>query len=183
MPPKSTASPPNPSGLCMCGCGQPTPIAKQSETRSGAVAGFPTKYIPRHSARRRLVIERVDRGYDTPCHIPNKTPNKANGYVYVWRDGRPFRLHRLMYEGRYGLIPEGMVIDHLCRQRDCCNPDHIEAVTVAVNTRRGDTSRLTDDDVAAIRQLVGSMTQREIAEQFGIKQPTVSDILRGKSWR
>ena len=183
MPRKSNAPPPNPSGLCMCGCGQPTPIAKQSETRSGAVAGFPTKYIPRHSARRRLAIDHVDRGYETPCHIPNRAKSSGNGYIQVHRAGEPVRLHKLMYESANGDVPAGMVLDHLCRQRDCCNPDHIEAVTVAVNTQRGNTARLTDEDVASIRKLAGSMTQREIAERFGIKQPTVSDILRGKSWR
>jgi hypothetical protein len=36
-----------------------------------------------------------------------------------------------------GEIPEGMQIDHLCRVRNCVNPDHLEPVTSAENTRRG----------------------------------------------
>ena len=45
--------------------------------------------------------------------------------------------HRAAYELLHGLIPAGMQIDHLCRVRSCVNPQHLEAVTAAVNTRRG----------------------------------------------
>jgi hypothetical protein len=44
--------------------------------------------------------------------------------------------HRIVYRLLVGPIPEGLVIDHLCRNRKCCNPSHLEPVTAAENTRR-----------------------------------------------
>ncbi|OBP75441.1 hypothetical protein BAE42_07630 [Mesorhizobium loti] len=44
------------------------------------------------------------------------------------------------------------------------------------------TSKLTEDDVRAIRKLAGSMIQREIAEKFGVHIMTVNDILHRRRW-
>lgn len=45
--------------------------------------------------------------------------------------------HRVAYELTYGAIPDGLVIDHLCRNTSCCNPDHLEAVPPRTNSLRG----------------------------------------------
>ena len=45
--------------------------------------------------------------------------------------------HRVSYQLYKGAIPQGFVIDHLCRVKSCVNPAHLEAVTSAENTRRG----------------------------------------------
>lgn len=45
--------------------------------------------------------------------------------------------HRIAYELEVGPIPDGLVIDHLCRNRACCNPRHMEPVVPKVNTMRG----------------------------------------------
>lgn len=45
--------------------------------------------------------------------------------------------HRVTYELLVGPIPDGLVIDHLCRNRACVNPSHMEPVTGRVNTQRG----------------------------------------------
>ena len=45
--------------------------------------------------------------------------------------------HRWSYEHHYGPIPRGQVLDHLCRNRACVNPEHLECVTTQVNLLRG----------------------------------------------
>lgn len=60
-----------------------------------------------------------------------------NGYGCTSVDNRTVSTHRLAYELVKGPIPPGLEIDHLCRNRRCMNPDHLEAVTTSVNNRRG----------------------------------------------
>lgn len=51
------------------------------------------------------------------------------------------RAHRVIYEWAFGPIPDGMDIDHLCRNRACCNPWHLEVVTRSENLLRGFDAR------------------------------------------
>jgi HNH endonuclease len=52
-------------------------------------------------------------------------------------NGKRIYAHRHAYEVAYGPIPDGYVIDHLCRNRACVNPEHLEAVVKSVNDLRG----------------------------------------------
>jgi len=60
-----------------------------------------------------------------------------HGYGYLKVDGKRRRAHRLAYNHFVGPIPAGLVLDHLCRNRGCVNPAHLEAVTQKVNANRG----------------------------------------------
>ncbi len=62
-----------------------------------------------------------------------------NGYGYGVIDwqGRRLMVHRVIYEMARGPIPEGLQIDHLCRVRNCVNPNHMEPVAPKENVRRG----------------------------------------------
>ena len=66
------------------------------------------------------------------------------GYGGYWLNGKIHRAHRLAFLDAGGIIPDGKVIDHLCRNRGCVNPEHLEAVTNKVNHERGSRAQQTE---------------------------------------
>jgi hypothetical protein len=120
----------NPSGLCMCGCGQPAPIATGTDSRRGWVKGQPVKFIRGH-IHRREPIWTIDG--DTGCWLWGGYIDASTGYG---KHGKRWA-HRAVYEMHRGPIPEGLQLDHLCRTRACVNPEHLEPVTLRENVLRG----------------------------------------------
>ena len=62
-----------------------------------------------------------------------------NGYGQIGVGGKLFMAHRYIYEQKIGPVPCSLDLDHLCRNRCCVNPDHMEPVTRSENLKRGNS--------------------------------------------
>jgi hypothetical protein len=132
----------NPSGICMCGCGTVTGVAKYTDNRSGTRKGDHYRYVRGHSHLKRAVVlkegqawDEVDMGYVSPCWVWRRFI-RPNGYGSYGSRGDEQLAHRRMYEKHVGPIPEGYHVDHLCCVKACVRPDHLEPVTPLVNAQR-----------------------------------------------
>ncbi|MEJ7786912.1 MAG: HNH endonuclease signature motif containing protein [Solirubrobacteraceae bacterium] len=92
------------------------------------------------------------------------------------------RAHRVYWERENGEVPEGLDLDHLCKQTDCVNPEHLEPVTHQENMRRGCVTKLTLDEVREIKRLRGVVLQRDLASRFGLSLTHISRIQQGHAW-
>lgn len=91
--------------------------------------------------------------------------------------------HRVAYVELVGPVPDGMQLDHLCGNRACWNPDHLEPVAQAENVRRGCATRLTVEQADEIRRLAeAGWARADIAGAYGVHPSTVSKIRLGQRW-
>ena len=86
----------------------------------------------------------VDNGFvidwrPSPCHIwqgPTSGKGRGGGYGRMSLNGQTVAVHLVVYSHFYGYIPGKKQIDHLCNNRLCCNPLHLEMVTHKTNQKR-----------------------------------------------
>lgn len=84
----------------------------------------------------------------------------------------------LQWETVHGPVPDGLELDHLCRQRDCVNPAHLEPVTHAENMRRSSVARAEvaaaeGSRIAALRVRL-QWSQGQLAEALGVSRALVT---------
>ena len=124
------------------------------------------------------------------------------GYGTLRVDGRDQYVHRLTYEARYGPIPPNLELDHVCNNKACCHPDHLEPVTHAENIRRAaargvwsgeknSQAKLSTEQVGALRFLdtMGALNSPKrlakvdiIARQFNVCQKTIFNVLSAATY-
>lgn len=126
----------DPYWLCRCACGserevQENPLVHGRTLCCGCEKKprKPLEVIPR--IKRYTIIDP-----DTGCWVWQHKKNNG-GYGTISVNGRQMYAHRASYEAYVGRIPDGLVIDHLCRNRACVNPSHLEPVSFSENLERG----------------------------------------------
>lgn len=125
-----------------------------------------------------------------------------HGYGLFYANSQKVLAHRFSYELHYGPIPPGFNIRHRCDNPPCIRPDHLALGTQADNVtdmiqrgrmnhsnkavgERHPSHRLTEGTVRAIRDryAAGGVRQVELAQEYGISQPSISALLRRQTWR
>lgn len=76
---------------------------------------------------------------DDECCCNWRASGDGHGYGVFWYDNRMFKAHRFSYQLFIDEIPDDMTIDHLCRNKLCANPSHMEVVTLKENILRSDS--------------------------------------------
>lgn len=164
---------------CECGCGEVAPLAKRTRPYLGQVKGQPLRFINGHhgASRPRWLVK--DCGYHTPCRLWQRHLTK-DGYGERRVAGRQRPTHVVEWEAVHGPVPDGLQLDHLCRQRACGEPTHLEPVPQIVNLQRGLVAKLNPEAVLAIR--ASDLPSDQLAKRFGVAIRTITSIRTGERW-
>lgn len=137
----------------------------------------------------------------TVARFWSKVKVGASCECWLWHGNLPgrygkfqtVRAHRFAYELIKGPIPEGLMIRHLCHNKLCCNPKHLEVGTAQDNAnddidlrlktgkKNIGNSKLTDDQVRYIR--TSGKSGAELAREFGMSESSISYIRSFRSYR
>lgn len=147
------------------------------------------------SVEERLTAKLVREG---DCLIFTGTRN-PDGYGLIATPDGARSAHRIAYTLWVGEIPDDTYVLHSCDNPPCCNHEHLFLGTQADNVKdmeakgrrrnasgsgHGNTS-LTEADVREIRHryATGGVTQKTLADEFGMTQAGINHIIRRRSWR
>lgn len=130
-----------------------------------------------------LWVERFERQIspepNTGCWLWTGAVNN-DGYGHIKMQKKTRTVSRVSFELYRGPIPPGLTVDHLCRQRSCVNPAHLEAVTTKINTRRAAWAKAGHRGAEVLRLSGAGKTQTEISMALKLSAGFVSNVLTGK---
>jgi hypothetical protein len=112
-----------------------------------------------------------------------------SGYGRRKYQGKDRRAHRVVYEQRFGPIPQGMCVCHRCDTPACINPDHLflgtheDNMADMVKKERSAKTKLTWDDVNAIRAARGLETGVTLAKRYAVSPTQIAGIHMGRFWK
>jgi len=120
-----------------------TEISDETYWKWNYIKGKPKRFLRGHASAAAKILKEVphdayiiqDAGYETPCWIWQRSLNNK-GYGMITRFRNVGLAHRVFFTEIIGPIPDGMVLDHLCCNRQCVNPYHLDPVTQLENMRR-----------------------------------------------
>lgn len=146
------------------------------------------------------LLSRIKKDESTGCWLWTGGQRSSGYGLMVWTPRNPdeprsMTTHRASYLLHRGSIPDGLIVRHLCHQKLCCNPAHLELGTIADNVRdeieagrirRGTThprTAMTEELVLKMRDLrAAGLTHRQLSQEFGTSMGSVAAITSGRTW-
>ncbi len=179
---------PNPSGLCMCGCGRKTPIAKQSHTQMGWVKDKPIQYISGHGPRKLSPEQEAElcRRYsegEKPKVLANAFGVSVSGLMKI--------LDRNGVDRRYWKAIKGEREAEICRRYEAGDKVSEIAADAGVNLtsiygvlkRNGILATRNDgmpeaQQMKVCRQYLNGSTPNVLAREFGVSETAIGNIIK-----
>jgi hypothetical protein len=123
--------------------------------------------------------------FDNGCQVPLTHRLNADGYYRrIWTEllcdsGKQERemFHRFIYRIHNDLkeIPKGYEINHKCRNRACCNPEHLEMLSRKEHLNQTNRGRYRDRIMAGKYDLLGGMSRKEVAKKYSVYWQTANN--------